>query len=80
MRDHETWELDDELSIWSTDDCTLVATVNLNGDPDVVAANAMLLVSAPDLLRACEQALVLLKSREHDQFLRSVIAKAKGRT
>lgn len=39
-------------------------------------ANARLIAAAPDLLKACRQALVALKGREHDQFLRDVIAKA----
>lgn len=32
----------------------------------------------PELLKACQQALYALKGREHDGFLREVIAKATG--
>jgi len=41
-------------------------------------ANARLIAAAPDLLRACQQAIVALKGREHDGFLRDAIAKATG--
>lgn len=41
-------------------------------------ANARLIAAAPDLLKACRQALYALKGREHDGFLREAIAKATG--
>lgn len=40
--------------------------------------DASLIAAAPDLLKACRQALYALKGREHDQFLRDAIAKATG--
>lgn len=40
--------------------------------------DARLIAAAPDLFRACQQALYALKGREHDQFLRDAIAKATG--
>ena len=39
-------------------------------------ANARLIAAAPDLLKACHQAIAALKGREHDGFLRDAIAKA----
>lgn len=47
-------------------------------DEKLMAANARLIAAAPDLLKACQQALYALKGREHDQFLREAIAKATG--
>lgn len=47
-------------------------------DYKYAVANARLIATAPDLLKACKQALHALKGREHDQFLRDVIAKATG--
>ena len=41
-------------------------------------ADARLMAAAPELLRACRQAIVELKGREHDGFLRDVIAQATG--
>jgi len=41
-------------------------------------ANARLIAAAPDLLKACQQALYALKGREHDGFLRDAIFKATG--
>ena len=45
---------------------------------DECLANARLIAAAPKLLAACRSALYLLKGREHDQFLRDVIAEATG--
>lgn len=43
-------------------------------------ANARLYAAAPDLLKACRQAIVALRGREHDGFLRDAIAHATGAT
>lgn len=43
---------------------------------DIDHPDARLIAAAPDLLKACQQALAALKGREHDQFLRDAIAKA----
>lgn len=45
-------------------------------DGNLGRANARLIAAAPALLKACRQALVALKGREHDQFLRDAIAEA----
>ena len=47
-------------------------------DWDTAMANGVLIIAAPDLLKACRQAIVMLKGREHDGFLRDAIAKATG--
>lgn len=41
-------------------------------------ANARLFAGASGLLAACRSAIVMLKGREHDGFLRDAIAKATG--
>ncbi len=41
--------------------------------------DASLIAAAPDLLAACKSAIVALKGREHDGFLRAAIAKAEGK-
>lgn len=51
---------------------------SLHVTPEERDANARLIAAAPDLLKACRQALAALKGREHDQFLRDAIAKATG--
>lgn len=42
------------------------------------AVSQQLIDAAPTLLAACKLALVALKGREHDQFLRDAIAMAEG--
>lgn len=58
----------------------IVAEVQPGDDGGVLGgAYAALFAAAPDLLKACKQAIVALKGREHDGFLRDAIAKAERR-
>lgn len=45
---------------------------------DEAKANVRLIAAAPRLLAACRSAIVALKGRENDEFLRDVIAQATG--
>jgi hypothetical protein len=67
-----TWE------IVGADGRKVVVLDDFHHPKEEVEADALLVATAPELLKACRLAIVALKGREHDGFLREVIAKATG--
>ena len=66
----------------SSDGCRSIAEAEIIGvERSEAVANAKLIAAAPDLLEACEQALIVLEVHGIEQstpYLRDAIAKAKG--
>lgn len=70
---------------WNRIDGRTLIHIEVDGTGEAICSlsknqsqRAQLIYAAPDLLKACQQALYALKGREHDQFLRDAIAKATG--